>query len=42
MEEIGSDVERIKKRRDAARQKQEEYQGVLRELTANADVFRDL
>lgn len=40
--EIGSDVERIKKRRDAARQKQEEYQGVLRELAANADVFRDL
>lgn len=41
-EDIGSDIERIKKRRDAARQKQEEYQGVLRELAANAEVFRDL
>ncbi|MGP1366746.1 MAG: hypothetical protein ACTTKW_05400 [Schwartzia sp. (in: firmicutes)] len=41
-EEIGADVERIKKRRDSAQQKREEYQGVLRELAANAEVFRDL
>lgn len=41
-EDIGADIERIQKRRDAARQKQEEYQGVLRELAANAEVFRDL
>lgn len=41
-EEIGSDVERIKERRDAARQKREEYQGVLRKLEANVEIFRDL
>ena len=41
-EDINADVERIQKRRDAARQKREEYQGVLKELSDHADVFLDL
>ena len=41
-EDINADVERIQRRRDAARQKREEYQGVLRELSDHADVFLDL
>ena len=41
-EDINADVERIQRRRDEARQKREEYQGVLRELSDHADVFLDL
>lgn len=41
-EDINADVERIQKRRDAAQQKREEYQGVLKELSDHADVFLDL
>ena len=42
LDDIGADLERVRKRRDEAKKKQEEYQAVLQELTANADVFRDL
>ena len=42
LEDIGADIERVRKRRDEAKKKQEEYQAVLQELTANVDVFRDL
>ena len=42
LDDIGADIERVRKRRDEAKKKQEEYQAVLQELTANADVFRDL
>ena len=42
LEDIGTDIERVRKRRDEAKKKQEEYQAVLQELTANVDVFRDL
>ncbi len=41
-DDIGADLERVRKRRDEAKKKQEEYQAVLQELTVNADVFRDL
>lgn len=42
LDDIGADIERVRKRRDEAKKKQEEYQAVLQELTANVDVFRDL
>lgn len=42
LDDIGADIERVRKRRDEAKKKQEEYQAVLQELTVNADVFRDL
>jgi hypothetical protein len=41
-EEKAADIARIERRRKKALQKWKEYQGVLRELTANEEAFRTL